>query len=91
MSREEGEETTATTPTLQQRESPDFVSLEEDSMAGERREGRLERENFRLKEQVPVIFFVGLDTLGKQREKSPLIWKFSICWRIFLGENHHFI
>ena len=57
VSREEGEETTATTPTLQQRESPDFVSLEEDTTVGERREGRLERENFRLKEQVPVKLF----------------------------------
>ena len=34
VSREEGEETTATTPTLQQRESPDFVSLEEDTKSG---------------------------------------------------------
>ena len=57
MSREEGEET-ATTPTLLQRDSPDFVSLEEDtSERGERREGRLERENFRLKEQVLYLKF----------------------------------
>ena len=57
MSREEGEEI-ATTPTLLQRDSPDFVSLEEDtSERGERREGRLERENFRLKEQVLLSTF----------------------------------
>ena len=95
MSREEGEETTPTTPTMQQRESPDFVSLEEDTTAGERREGRLERENFRLKEQVVEKnnFFVGLDILGKQqyltREKITLVWKFTIFRRILLDENHH--
>ena len=33
VSREEGEETTPTTPTLE-RESPDFVSLEEDTKSG---------------------------------------------------------
>ena len=47
MSREEGED-----PATSQRDtSPEFVSLEEDT-TGERREGKLERENFRLKEQV---------------------------------------
>jgi len=41
---------------LQRESSPDFVSLEEDtSERGERREGRLERENFRLKEQVEEL------------------------------------
>ena len=71
MSREEGEETTPTTPTMQQRESLDFVSLEEDTTAGERREGRLERENFRLKEQVPVIFFWLVLIRQGNREKNP--------------------
>ena len=47
VSREEGED-----PATSQRDtSPEFVSLEEDT-TGERREGKLERENFRLKEQV---------------------------------------
>ena len=43
-----------------QRDSPELVSLEEDTLSAgggggvgqERREGRLEKENFRLKEQV---------------------------------------
>ena len=45
-----------------QRDSPEFVSLEEDTLSAgggggggvgqEKREGRLEKENFRLKEQV---------------------------------------
>ena len=64
VSREEGEET-ATTTTLLQRDSPDFVSLEEDTTErGERREGKLERENFRLKEQVPMLST--FDKMGKR-------------------------
>ena len=43
-----------------QRDSPEFISLEEDTLSAgggggvgqERKEGRLEKENFRLKEQV---------------------------------------
>jgi len=50
VSREEGED-----PATSQRDtSPEFVSLEEDT-TGERREGKLERENFRLKEQVEEL------------------------------------
>ena len=93
VSREEGEETTPTTPTLQ-RESPDFVSLEEDTTVGERREGRLERENFRLKEQVAVKLFLVLIFLGSMRiwrEKITFIWKVSICWRSLLDENRNLI
>ena len=68
MSKEEGEETTAPTSLQRdnneiislQRDSPEFVSLEEDTLSAgggggvgqERKEGRLEKENFRLKEQV---------------------------------------
>ena len=92
VSREEGEDTD-TTPTLQ-RESPDFVSLEEDTTVGERREGRLERENFRLKEQVAVKLFLVLIFLGNMRiwrEKITSIWKVSICWRSLLDENRNLI
>ena len=68
VSKEEGEETTAPTSLQRdnneiislQRDSPEFVSLEEDTLSAgggggvgqERKEGRLEKENFRLKEQV---------------------------------------
>ena len=67
VSKEEGEETTPTSLQRDnneilslQRDSPEFVSLEEDTLSAgggggvgqERREGRLEKENFRLKEQV---------------------------------------
>ena len=68
MGKEEGEETAPTSLQRDnneiislQRDSPEFVSLEEDTLSAggggggvgqERREGRLEKENFRLKEQV---------------------------------------
>ena len=67
VGREEGEETAPTSLQRDnneilslQRDSPEFVSLEEDTLSAgggggvgqERREGRLEKENFRLKEQV---------------------------------------
>ena len=64
MGKEEGEETSLQRDnneiTSLQRDSPEFVSLEEDTLSAgggggvglERKEGTLEKENFRLKEQV---------------------------------------
>ena len=67
VGKEEGEDTAPTSLQRDnneiislQRDSPEFVSLEEDTLSAgggggvgqERKEGRLEKENFRLKEQV---------------------------------------
>jgi len=80
VSKEEGEETAPTSLQRDnneilslQRDSPEFVSLEEDTLSAgggggvgqERKEGRLEKENFRLKEQVEELL-KGLEERDKR-------------------------